>query len=427
MAPRRTLLVPLLLVSGLLMAACGSDDSGSTAVSAAEDSAATTAAVTSAASTTAGSTTTEGATTTAAPVTSASQAPSSTAAPAPTAGATTTKAAPKPSVAPTTTPTTKAPSTEKVTLRLAYFPNVTHATALVGVGKGIFAQALGPNVTLKSAVFNAGPAEIEALFAGAIDAGYIGPNPAVNGFVKSNGQALRIVAGATSGGAYLVVKSDINTPADLKGKVLATPQLGNTQDVALRAFLKENGLSADTSGGGDVSIRPQENAQTLDAFKANTVQGAWVPEPWASRLVEEGGGKILVDEATLWPGGRFATTELIVSVKFLNDHPDVVKALLEGQLAAEDFIRTQEGDAQKVVNDQIQAITGKRMTDGLLGSSWGHLKFTNDPVASSVLQSAKDAASVGLLSKVPDLHDLFDLRLLNEVLKEHGQSAVAGL
>ncbi len=209
--------------------------------------------------------------------------------------------------------------------------------------------------------------------------------------------------------------------------MLATPQLGNTQDVALRAFLKENGLSADTSGGGDVSIRPQENAQTLDAFKANTVQGAWVPEPWASRLVEEGGGKILVDEATLWPGGRFATTELIVSVKFLNDHPDVVKALLEGQLAAEDFIRNQEGDAQKVVNDQIQAITGKRMTDGLLGSSWGHLKFTNDPVASSVLQSAKDAASVGLLPKVPDLRDLFDLRLLNEVLKERGQSTVSGL
>ncbi len=321
--PRRptAFLVPLLVAFSLLTAACGDDStsSGDTLVAASSTNAATTAAAatdpvtSSAAVTTASAASTSATPASSAPATStAPTAAETTKAPATTKAPTTTKAP-----APTAAPTTKAPSTEKVTLRLGYFPNVTHATALVGVGKGIFAQALGPNVTLKTAIFNAGPAEIEALFADAIDAGYIGPNPAVNGFVKSNGQALRIVSGATSGGAFLVVKRDINSPADLKGKVLATPSLGNTQDVALRAFLKENGLSADTSGGGDVSIRPQENAQTLDAFKANTVQGAWVPEPWATRLVEEGGGKILVDEATLWPDGRFATTELIVSVKFL--------------------------------------------------------------------------------------------------------------
>ena len=250
-------------------------------------------------------------------------------------------------------------SAEQVTLTLGYFANITHGTPLVGIGNGTYADTLGSNVDLKTAIFNAGTEEIEALFAGAIDAGYIGPNPAVNGYVKSNGEALRIVAGATSGGAALVVKPDINGPEDLKGKVLATPSLGNTQDVALRAYLKDNGLSADTSGGGDVSIHPQDNSQTLEAFKADTVQGAWVPEPWATRLVVEGGGKVLVDEKTLWPDGEFATTELIVSKKFLDDHPDVVKKLIEAQLATEKFIADNPDQAEQIANEQIESITGQ--------------------------------------------------------------------
>src|SRR4051794_21987639 len=178
-------------------------------------------------------------------------------------------------------------SGETVTLRLGYFPNVTHATALVGVGSGIFADKLGPDVKLETQSFNAGGAAIEALFGGAVDATYVGPNPAINGFVKSKGDALRIVSGATSGGAFLVVKPDIQSSADLKGKKLATPQLGNTQDVALRSWLKGQDLQTDAQGGGDVSIVPQENAQTLDAFKAGDIQGAWVPEPWATRLIQE--------------------------------------------------------------------------------------------------------------------------------------------
>jgi NitT/TauT family transport system substrate-binding protein len=323
--------------------------------------------------------------------------------------------------------TTAEASGEPVTLRLGYFANVTHATPLVGVSEGLYEEALGENVTLETAIFNAGPAEIEALFAEAIDAGYIGPNPAVNGFVQSNGEALRIVSGATSGGAFLVVKPGITSAADLAGKVLATPSLGNTQDVALRAYLKENGLNADTSGGGDVSIRPQENAATLDAFKAGDIDGAWVPEPWATRLVIEGGGEVLVDEADLWPEGRFTTTVLIVSTSFLEDHPDVVKHLIEGHIATEEFIDANEAEAQTIVNDQIEAITDKRMNDEVLSSAWPHLEFTNDPVASSVLQSATDAADVGLLPEVPDITDLFDLTLLNEVLAAQGASAVSGL
>ena len=366
-------LLPLALIVALAAAACGGDNSGSS-------TAATTAAAASG-----GATTTAGAATTA-------------------GGATTT-------------------SGEKVTLRLGYFPNITHATALVGVEKGIFADKLGPNVKLETSTYNAGPAAIEALFADAIDATYLGPNPAINGYAQSGGEALRIISGATSGGASLVVKPDINGPADLKGKTIASPQLGNTQDVALRTWLKNNGLSSDTSGGGDVSVKPQDNAATLDAFKQDQVQGAWVPEPWATRLVQEGGGKVLVDEKTLWPQGQFVTTHLIVSTKFLKDHPDVVKRLLEGQVAANDYVNSNPADAQKAANDQIEKITQKRLADGVVAAAWKNMTFTNDPIASSLKTSADNAIALDLLKPV-DLSGIYDLGPLNEVLKAAGQPAI---
>src|SRR5688572_88438 len=219
------------------------------------------------------------------------------------------------------------------TLRLGYFPNITHAPALIGVNKGLFQQALG-DTKLEAKTFNAGPAAVEALFSGAIDATYIGPNPAINAHVQSRGEAIRIISGATSGGALLVVKPSIDSPADLKGKKVASPQRGGTQDVALRNWLKTNNLKADLQGGGDVSIVPQENAQTLETFRSGQIDGAWVPEPWATRLVQEGGGKVLVDERSLWPDGRFVTTHLIVRTKFLQEHPDAVRRLVEGQVQA---------------------------------------------------------------------------------------------
>jgi NitT/TauT family transport system substrate-binding protein len=319
--------------------------------------------------------------------------------------------------------TTGGPGAEEVTLRLGFFPNVTHATALVGVERGIFAEKLGPGVELRPQTFNAGGAAIEALFAGAIDATYVGPNPAINGFVKSGGDALRIVSGATSGGAFLVVRPTIAGPADLKGKKLATPQLGQTQDVALRAWLKQEGLKADTSGGGDVSILPQENAQTLEAFKAGTIDGAWVPEPWATRLVQEGGAAVLVEEADLWPNGQYVTTHLVVAKEFLDDHPDTVKRLVEGQVAANEFVNASPAEAQKAANDQIEKITQKRMKDEVISGSWQNLTFTNDPIATSLRKSAADAHDVGLLEEV-DLDGIYDLRLLNEVLAATGKPTV---
>jgi NitT/TauT family transport system substrate-binding protein len=314
---------------------------------------------------------------------------------------------------------------EHVTLRLAYFPNVTHATALVGVESGILAEALGDDVTLETSTFNAGGEAVEALFADAIDASYIGPNPAINGFAKSGGEALRIVSGATSGGAFLVVKPEITSPTDLAETTLATPALGNTQDVALRAWLQENGLTADESGGGDVSIRPQENGATLDAFKAGDIDGAWVPEPWATRLIQEGGGTVLVDERDLWPDGKYVTTHLIVATKFLDEHPDVVKRLLQGHVAATDFVNANPEESQQFVNDGIEAITQKRMDDDVLAGAWTNLTFTADPVASSLQKSADDAIAIGLLDEV-DLTGIYALDLLNEVLTDAGQPTVTG-
>jgi NitT/TauT family transport system substrate-binding protein len=195
-----------------------------------------------------------------------------------------------------------APSGPADTLSLGYFANVTHAGPVYGVQSGIYQRQLG-STKLKTQVFNAGPAAIEALFAGAVDAVYVGPGPAVNAYLRSRG-AVVLVAGATSGGASLVVRPTITDARQLRGKRIADPQTGGTQDIALRTYLKGNGYAEDKQGAGDVTIISQENSQSLNAFKNGDIDGAWVPEPWASRLVLEGGGTVLVDEKSLWPGGR---------------------------------------------------------------------------------------------------------------------------
>jgi sulfonate transport system substrate-binding protein len=309
------------------------------------------------------------------------------------------------------------------TLRLGYFPNVTHAPALVGVEGGLFQHALGSGVKLSPSPFNAGPAAVEALLSDSIDASYVGPNPAINAFVQSHG-AVRVISGAASGGAFLVVRPGISKPADLKGKVVASPQLGNTQDVALRAYLSKHGLKTDTSGGGDVSIRPQDNAVTLQAFEQKQIDGAWVPEPWATRLVTEGGGRILVDERTLWPHGQFVTTELVVRTDFLKAHPDVVRRLLTGQVDAVDLLAKNPTRAQQLVGLGVQHATGKGLAANLIAASFQSITFTNDPIASSLQTSAQNAKKLGLL-KSTNLKGLYDLTLLNTVLSARHEPVVS--
>jgi len=312
------------------------------------------------------------------------------------------------------------------TLRLGYFPNVTHAPAIVGVEDGTFAAALGAGVELQTRTFNSGTEAIEALFSGAVDAAFVGPNPAINGFAQSDGEALRIVAGTTSGGAALVVREGIDTPDDLIGTTLATPALGNTQDVALRSWLAGQGIDATTEGGGDVSVRPQENADTLTAFVDGAVDGAWVPEPWATRLVLEGGGHVLVDEATLWEGGRFVTTHLVVAAAYLEDHPAVVRALLSGLVDSIDAVNADPAAARAATNDGLEAVTGKRLADATLAGAWANLTFTTDPVPASLEGSKEHAVAIDLLDPV-DLTGIYDLTLLNAELADRGRPPVAGL
>ena len=307
-------------------------------------------------------------------------------------------------------------------IRLGYFPNVTHAVPIVGDKEGTFAKALG-STKLKVSTFNAGPAAMEALKSGAIDATYVGPGPATNAFINSDGKAITVVSGAATGGTAFVVDKTIKTAADLKGKKVATPQLGNTQDISLRFWLKEKGLATDLQGGGDVNITPQENSQILDSFTQGLIAGAWVPEPYATRLIDAG-GHVLVDEHDLWPDRKFPITVLAVRPDFLKAHPDTVKALLAGQIAAEEIIASDPAKAQAAVGDVIKTVSGKALAPEIIATAWKNLEFTNNPVNSAILEGAQHAFAVGILTSEPKLDGLVDLTVLNSVLKAAGKTEV---
>ena len=313
-----------------------------------------------------------------------------------------------------------------VTLRLGYFPNVTHAQPIVGLANGTFAQELGANVKVETKTFNAGPSVIEALFAGAIDASYIGPNPAVTGYVQSGGKDVRIISGATSGGALLVVKADsgITKPADFANKRIATSQLGNTQDVAARAWLQKNGLK-DKDHGGNVDVRPIANTDALALFIKGELQAAWAPEPWATRLILEGNGKVFLDERDLWPNSEFVTTQLIVSAKFLAEHPATVEKLLRAHVKTTQWINENPDEAKKVVNEGIKRITSAPLPEAVINGAWKNQKVTDDPIAFSLRKSADDAFALGYLDKKPDLANIYALGPLNKVLKELGLKEVS--
>ena len=312
-------------------------------------------------------------------------------------------------------------------VRVGAFPNITHSQAMVGKANGWFAKALGPNVKIEWTTFNAGPAAIEALFAGAIDMTYVGPNPAITGYVRSNGEALRIVAGATSGGAALIVRNDsgIQKPDDFHGKKVASPQLGNTQDVALRAWLTGHGLKT-IDKGGDVQVMPMANPDQLTLFQKKSLDAAWAPEPWATRLIREGDGRLFLDERTLWPQGQFITCHLIVATKFLHDHPDLIKNWIRAHVEVTDWINGHLPEAKKVLNEQIQKETGKALPPAVLDEAFGRLQVIYDPLSSSLMSAAHAAFEAGFMGKqMPDLKNMYDLTILNQVLAEKGRKAIS--
>lgn len=302
-------------------------------------------------------------------------------------------------------------------LRLGYFPNVTHAPALIGLEKGLFTKELG-KTKLTRQEFNAGPNEVSALLGGSLDIGFIGSGPAINAYAKSNGEAVRLISGVTSGGAQLVTSGDITKPEDLVGKTVVTPQLGNTQDVALKKWLADKKLT------DKVQVTNMENAQTLDAFKSGQVQAAWLPEPWSSRLVLEAGAKVFLDEKSLWPDGKFPTTVLVVRTQFLNEHPQTVKAFLKGLVASIDYANENPADAQAAVNKQLEALTGKALKPETIERAWSNITLTFDPIAGQFKQLAQDQVTAGIAEKAPEVAGFADLTQLNTVLKEAGKPEV---
>jgi NitT/TauT family transport system substrate-binding protein len=310
-----------------------------------------------------------------------------------------------------------------VTLRLGYLTNLTHASALVGVQDSYFTKNLPSNVTLQTSTYNAGPAEVTSMLAGSLDAAYMGPNSAITAYSQGKG-SIRIISGATSGGAALVVSSSITSPSQLKGKTLSTPQLGNTQDVALRTWLRKQGLTfpGPNGGSGEVTILPQSNATTLASFEAGSIAGAWVPEPWVTQMVTDGHGHVLVNEKSQWPNGLFSTTLLVVTTSFLSAHPTVVSGLLKGQIAANAFINSSPAKAQADANTALTALTGKSLKASELATAWSDMTFTNNPIASSIATDLAHAKAAGFPTS--NISGIYDLGPINSLLAAQGKATL---
>ena len=320
-------------------------------------------------------------------------------------------------------------SSQSRTLRIGYFPNLNHAQAVIGLQQGgDFQRILNANnsngndtVKIESFVFNAGPSAIEALFGGQIDVAYVGPNPAINGYLASGGQGIRIISGVASGGASFVVRNDsgIESIKDLGGKKFASPQLGNTQDVALRKYLMDNGFKT-TENGGNVTVVPITPADILTLMLKMEIDGAWVPEPWATRLVKEANGKIFVDERELWPpDGKFVTANIIARTDYLKENPDIIKRLLQAHIDKTEWINENKEQAITTFNGALKKITGQTIPEDEIRDALMRLELTYDPIKESLFKMADNAYELGYLgnggSKM-DLSNIFDLTILNDIL-----------
>jgi NitT/TauT family transport system substrate-binding protein len=333
-------------------------------------------------------------------------------------------------------------------LKIGYFPNLNHAQPIIGLKNGDFQKALNNdqnigNISISEYVFTAGPSAIEALYAGQIDVAYVGPNPAINGYIVSGGEGLRIISGASSGGASFVVRNDsgIETVNDLGGKKFASPQLGNTQDVALRKYLIDNGFNT-VENGGNVTVVAAKPADIITLFLKKEIDGAWVPEPLVAILKEQGNGFILVDERALWPpDGKFVTANILVRTDYLRDNPEIIKKLLEAhvdetlwinqKLSKTNDTRVDEKNIDELTlafNEGLKKITGKVYPQGQLKDALSRTEFTYDPLSTSLNKIAADASDLGYINLGSvndiDLESIYDLGLLNEVLTAKGLNPV---
>lgn len=310
---------------------------------------------------------------------------------------------------------------KNVTVRVAFFPNITHSQALVGKAEGQFQKALGDSNKIEWKQFNAGPSEIEALFAGEVDIGYIGPGPAINGYTKSKGD-LQIIAGATDAGAILVSRKDlaINDIKELSGKKVAVPQFGNTQHLSLINLLQQNGLK-DTTKGGTVEVRQAENPDIKTLLDRGEIDAAFVPEPWGSRLIKEVGANVILDYDKVFREGKYTTAVVIARTKFIKDHPDIVEKFIEAHVELTDYINKDPEKAKELVNAQINELTKKPLAKDVLDASFKRLAVTNNPEKDSVLEFIALSVEAGFIKEKPDTGDLFNLDILNKILEEKGR------
>ena len=311
-------------------------------------------------------------------------------------------------------------------LRLGFFPNITHAPALIAVQNGLFAAQLG-STALRTQTFNAGPEEVNALLGSSLDVGFIGSGPAINAH-KQNPSGIRLISGATSGGAQLVVRPGITTPQQLLGKKIATPQLANTQDIALKKWLRDNNLPQGT-GPNAVEVVNIDNARALDAYRTNQLDGGWLPEPFASRFVVEGGATQLLDERSLWPGGRFPTTVVIARTEYVQQHPATVSALLRGLVAAEDLARTDPDQAKAAANRALGTTGSRPLAPAVLDRAWANVALDPDPLAATFPRLAQDAVTAGTAPQATPLDGFVAVGPLNRALTAAGRPTVdpAGL
>jgi NitT/TauT family transport system substrate-binding protein len=307
---------------------------------------------------------------------------------------------------------------------LGHFPNLTHAQALYARATGKFEKAIG--IPIKWISFNAGPSVIEALFSDSVDVSFVGPNPAINGYLKSRGAKFVIIGGAACGGAGMVLRKDsgIKSDKDFFDKIIATPQMGNTQDVAARTWFAEKGYKL-REKGGRVSLVALSNPDQLTMFRKKQIDAAWTVEPWVSRLEIEGNGILFVDENKLWPNGRYATTEIVCTRRFLQTQPDVIKKFLKAHIEVSREIQDDPVEASRILNEELKKETGKALKAEVITNAMARIQFTWDPIVSSVFEYAQEAYKIGFLRKKPELDGLFDLKALNEVLRDNNLEAIA--
>lgn len=324
----------------------------------------------------------------------------------------------------TQTQSTNSGSAKSTTVRVGFFPNITHSQALIGKANGTFQKAIGDSHKIEWKQFNAGPAEIEALFAGEVDIGYIGPGPAINGYSKSKGD-IQIIAGATDAGAILVSRKDlpITDVKELSGKKVAVPQFGNTQDLSLRNLLQINGLK-DTTKGGTVEIRQAENPDIKTLLDKGEIDVALVPEPWGSTLVKDIKANVVLDYNQVWRQGNYTTAVIVVRTQFLKDHPDIVENFLKNHVELTDYINQNKDEAKQIVNTQITELTKKPLSKEILDAAFGRLTITNNPEKDSILDFVTLSVNTGFIKEKPDTQNLVNLDVLNKVLKEKGKSEI---